>query len=274
MADTVETDLGLKFLHQAFGFKALHFGLFKDEHPHLLKGLHLAQEEYTRTLVDLIPPGVRTVLDVGCGIGGTSKVVASRGLHVEGLSPDPYHGEQFQITCGPDVPFHLCKFETLKTDKTYDCLLFGESAQYIDKQAFFPKCVELTHPGSCLVIAELFQVEPSEGNRKCFSEEDFAAGAEKAGFKQDYRRDITKEVLPTLTVALVFIEYGQRLIRFAEETAKRRSKFLWWLARLFYGRKLDRVHALLHEKLPVWLDPQKFEKTTRYVMCRFVRPPA
>ena len=272
MGRSKNTDLGLKFLREAFGLKALHFGLFKPEHPRILDGLHLAQEEYTKTLAGLIPEGVQTVLDVGCGIGGTSKVIAEHGLKVEGLSPDPYHKEQFPITCGPDVPFHHSKFETLNVNgKTYDCLLFGESPQYIDKQAFFPKCVELTHPGSCLVVAELFQVTPSDANRHCFTEEAFVQGAEKAGFKIDFRRDITKEVLPTLTVALIFIGYGQRLFHFAQDTARKRSRILWWLARLFYGKKLDRVHSLLHEKLPVWLDPAKFEQTTRYVMYRMVR---
>ena len=105
MAGGKKIDSGLKFMHQAFGMRSLHFGLFAEDMPHTLDGLKEAQENYTRTLVDLVPKKAKTVLDVGCGVGGTSKALKEKGFDVEGLSPDPYHEEQFPVTCGPDI-FH------------------------------------------------------------------------------------------------------------------------------------------------------------------------
>lgn len=271
MAKPKRVDLGLKLLQNAFGLKALHFGLFTEEMPRTPDGVHLAQEEYTRTLCGLVPEGVKSVLDVGSGLGGTSKRLAEAGLSVEGLSPDPYHGEQFRITCGPEVPFNLTGFEDFNPGKTYDCLLFGESPQYIDKDAFFPKCLELTEPGGHIVLAELFQTGEGGVYDKCFFEDDFVARAERAGFRVAHRRDITEEVLPTLEVGRLFLKYGRRLFAFGTDSVRRRRPFLWWLLRIPWGRKIDHVGRLLEEKLPLWLDADRFRATTRYVMYRLSR---
>jgi len=267
-----EHDVGLKFLQQAFGLSSLHFGLFTEDQPYNLENLRKAQVNYTSTLVSLVPDGVKTVLDVGSGLGDISKVLIDRGYKVEGLSPDAYHGEKYLESCGKDAVFHLSKFEDFRTDTRYDCLLFGESPQYIDKDAYFPKCLELTNPGSCIVLADFFQKHPGDVYPKCFVESDFVARAEKAGFRVDYHRDITKEVLPNLEVARLFLAYGQKLFAFITDTLKRRKRFLWFLANLFYGRRIRRVHQILHENSPKWLDSARFEENMRYAMYRLVRP--
>jgi len=264
-------DSGLKFLHQAFDLKSLHFGLFTDQHPRTPEGLREAQAEYTRTLTGLVPQGATSVLDVGCGLGDSSKALAAAGFAVEGLSPDPYHQEQFRLTCGPEIPFHLSKFETFNPARTFGCLVFGESPQYIDKDAFFPKCLELTKPGAQVVVSELFQIEAGGPYPTCFFEDDFLARAERAGFSVAHRRDITEEVLPTLEVGRLFLKYGQRLFDFACDSARRRVPLRWKLVRAIYGRKLDKVRGLLHEKIPGWLDGERFRKTMRYCMYRLTR---
>ncbi len=274
MSGSGHIDFSLKFLHQAFDLESLHFGLFTDECPRTLRGLRQAQAEYTRTLVGLVPEGAGPVLDVGSGLGDVSRALAEAGFAVEGLSPDPHLGEQFRLTCGPEVPFHLSKFETFSPGRTYGCLVFGESPQYIENEAFFPKCRELTAPGAHLVVAEVFQIQPGRPQSTCFFEDDFVARAERAGFSVAHRRDITAETLPTLEIGRLFLGYGQRLFDFGCDAARRRAPIRWKLARALYGRKLDRVHALLHEKLPRWLDSEHFTSTMRYVMYRLTRPTA
>ena len=271
MAKSKGIDSGLMFLHQAFDLKSLHFGLFTDEYPRTPDGLHMAQANYTRTLADMVPADAKTVLDVGSGLGDTSKLLTERGYSVEGLSPDPYHKEQYAANCGPDAAFHLSKFEDLTPGKTYDCLVFGESPQYIDKDAFFPKSAELTQPGGHLVLAELFQAKPGGRYTTCFFEDDFVGRAERAGFRVEHRRDITEEVLPTLEVGAVFLKFGQKLFDHGRYLARRRSPFLAWLTRLFFGRKLENLRVMLHEKLPGWLDTEQFRETTSYVMYRLRR---
>jgi SAM-dependent methyltransferase len=266
-------DLGLKFLQDVFDLKALHLGLFTEGVPRTPEGIHRAQEEYTKALIGLIPPGVRSVLDVGSGLGGTSRTLAEAGLAVEGLSPDPHHGEQFARTCGSGVPFHLTALEGFSPGRTFDCLLFSESPQYIDKDALFPKCLELTGPGGHLVVAEFFQACPGGPYDTCFFEEDFLARAERAGFRLEHRRDVTEEVLPTLEIGGLFLKYGRRMFNFAAETFRRRRPLLTRLVRLPFGRKIDHIRMLLNDRLPRWLDPELFRRTTRYVMLRMTRQP-
>jgi MPBQ/MSBQ methyltransferase len=271
MTASGEVDLGLKFLQDVFDLKALHLGLFTDGVPRTPEGIHQAQEEYTRALIALIPEGVKSVLDVGSGLGATSKTMAAAGYAVEGLSPDPHHGEEFAKTCGKEIPFHLTTLEDFSPGKTFDCLLFSESPQYVEKDAFFPKCLELTEPGGHLVIAEFFQAAPGGPYDKCFFEDDFVARAERAGFRVEHRRDVTEEVLPTLELGGLFLKYGRRMFNFASDMFRRRRPFLTKLVRLPFGRKIDHVRMLLNDRLPLWLDPELFRKTTRYVMMRMTR---
>ncbi|MBN1809287.1 MAG: hypothetical protein JW909_09495 [Planctomycetes bacterium] len=270
MAKRNEHDLGLKCLQQAFGLESLHFGLFTEDQPYTLEALKQAQMNYKEALTGMIPDGVKSVLDVGSGLGDTSKMLIEKGYDTEGLSPDKYHGEKFQEINAGSV-FHLARFEDLKTDKKYDCLLFGESPQYIEKEAFFPKCLEITEPGSCIVLAEFFQIQPGDSYPNCWIEEEFVKAAEASGYRTDYHRDITKQVLPNLEVALLFLSYGQKLFHFVKDSARRNKPFLWFLARLFYGRKLKKVDQVLNENAPKWLDPERFEKNMHYAMYRFIR---
>jgi len=65
---------------------SLHYGYWqKEELPDIngatlsLADLKKAQELYTRTLIDLIPQDVDTILDVGCGMGDVTRQLADRG---------------------------------------------------------------------------------------------------------------------------------------------------------------------------------------------------
>lgn len=264
-------DYGLKFLHQIMGLKALHLGMWTDEMPRTLGGVPAAQQLYTETLIGFIPEGVRTVLDIGCGSGDTSRQLIAAGFGVEGLSPDAYHGELYAETNGKDVPFHLAKFEDCRPGKTYDCLLFSESAQYVDKDRLFPKCLELTRPGGHVVASDFFQIAPCEEYHMCFVEEDFVARGERAGFKVTAHRDITADVVPTQDVSLVQLRHAQAAFQFALDAARNEAPVLWKLVRMFLGKKIEAVRQLLYEKLPPRLDPKRFLDTVRYAIYRMTR---
>ncbi|MBC9728378.1 bifunctional 2-polyprenyl-6-hydroxyphenol methylase/3-demethylubiquinol 3-O-methyltransferase UbiG [Streptomyces sp. TRM68367] len=45
-------------------------------------------DHYHTLLLKQIPPGARTALDVGCGTGGFARLLAARGLEVEGVDAD------------------------------------------------------------------------------------------------------------------------------------------------------------------------------------------
>ena len=121
------------------------------------------------------------------------------------------------------------------------------------------------------MLAEFFQKEKWDLYKDCFVESEFIDLAEKAGFTVEYHRDITDNVAPTFEVGQIFMGYGQRLFTFATDSAARRAPVKWWLARLFYGHKLEKVRDLLYDKLPLRLDIGDFKAKMRYAMYRLTR---
>ncbi|WP_322513883.1 class I SAM-dependent methyltransferase [Rhodopseudomonas palustris] len=87
-----------------------------------------SKDYYERPSLDLIaaiPPGVRTVLSVGCGSGATECALAERGLQVVAVPLDP-------VVCGRaadkgvEMVFGDFRLATEKLrDQTFDCILFA-----------------------------------------------------------------------------------------------------------------------------------------------------
>jgi MPBQ/MSBQ methyltransferase len=264
-------DFGLKFLHQAMKLESLHFGMFTDGIPHDLDGIKLAQREYTKVLVGMIPKGTKSVLDVGCGVGTSCRVMKDEGFDVEGLSPDNYHKDVFPQICGTDVLFHHSGFEPFTASKKYDCLFFSESPQYIKKDEFWPKCLDLTEKGSSVVAADFFQKVKNEEYHMCFLEEDFVKRAERAGYKVEEHKDITKQVLPNVEISQMLLGHGQTFMEFIQDAIRIQAPVVWKIIKLLFGRKMKTINSLVYDKLPNRLDPERFQKTMSYAMYRFSR---
>jgi MPBQ/MSBQ methyltransferase len=264
-------DYGLKFLHQVMGLDALHLGMWEEGMPYSLAGVRAAQEKYTDTLIGLIPAGVRSVLDVGCGSGATSAKLLARGFEVEGLSPDSYHGELYAKRNGPGVRFHLAKFEDLRVARTYDCLLFSESPQYIAKDRFFPKCLELLGRSGHVIASDFFQIAPCQEYHMCFVEDDFVGRAKLAGFELVTRLDITKDVVRTQEYSIEILRHAQGGFEFVVELVANEAPRLGRIAKWIFRKKIAAIRSLLYEKLPPRLTPSRFLETVRYVMFHFRR---
>ena len=271
MSKGQKLDVGLKFLHQAMKLESLHFGLFTEDIPQDLDGIKLAQREYTRVLVGMIPKKAKTVLDVGCGVGTSCRVIKDEGFDVEGLSPDNYHAEVFPRICGTDVMFHHSGFEPFTSSTKYDCLFFSESPQYIKKDEFWPKCLSLTETGSSVVAADFFQHVKNDEYHMCFLQDEFEKGAERAGYKIEERRDITENVMPNVEIARILLGHGQTFMEFIQDMIKVQAPIVWKIVKLLFGRKMKVVNSLVYDKLPYRLDPERFRKTMRYAMYRFSR---
>ena len=74
----------------------LHYGYWDVEDKLNIENLRQAQEKYIEHLISFIPKGVKTILDVGCGIGGNALRLKKEGFDVEALSPDPIQEKMFK----------------------------------------------------------------------------------------------------------------------------------------------------------------------------------
>jgi MPBQ/MSBQ methyltransferase len=188
----------------------LHYGYWNLEDELNIENLYLAQEKYIDYLISFIPKEVKTVLDVGCGIGGNTLRLLEKGFKVEALSPDIAQEKAF-IAKGK-VPFHLSKFENFEADKTYDLILMSESAQYIPLREGLEKCSTLLNDGGSLLISDYFLREKFQKDNvfaiRTHEKNEYLKALEEYGFEIVKSDDITSRVTPTLDLAMLkFNEY-------------------------------------------------------------------
>lgn len=118
--------LGLLVGRPLLGMEDLHYGYWPDGLAPTLQNLPAAQEAYTDRLVQRIPDGVRTILDVGCGAGHVAAALVRRGYRVDCLSPNPTLNRLVRERLGDQVGLFECRYEALRTDRRWDLVLFSE----------------------------------------------------------------------------------------------------------------------------------------------------
>ena len=89
------TDHILKLYSETIRSSFLHYGFWDNPERVDLASLTLqdikdAQLRYIDHLLSFIPDSTKTILDVGCGIGGNTDYLLKKGYSVEALSPDNY----------------------------------------------------------------------------------------------------------------------------------------------------------------------------------------
>ncbi len=260
----VKVDLRLKLLHRVLGLDYLHFGLWNGE-PLDRSGLEAAQRRYAERLLDWIPDGTVSVLEVGTGTGALGGELVRRGCEVEGLSPDPYQAQLFAGRVGR--PFHLVRFEEFVPARRYDLVLMGESAQYVWLHALF-QAVRQASPGGHLLIADLFAVAPETGtgrrspHRKGGHPLDrFLVAAAEEGFELLRQEDVTAQAAPTLALAERWLErYVEPALQVVREDLARRHPRLLGIVLWLMRRPLAR--AASQRRL---LDAAELERGKRYL---------
>ncbi|HEY9833249.1 MAG TPA: methyltransferase domain-containing protein [Stenomitos sp.] len=180
--------------------------------------LRMAQEAYAAKLLDFIPKGTHTVLDVGCGIGGNAAYLIERGFTVEGLAPDPFQQERFlQCTHGQAI-FHLTNFENFKATHPYDLILLSESSQYMAAVDIAQGAANLLSGGGYLLLADMMRSDASykEGIfSNCHVVTELHTALQQAGFRLVKSEDISAQILPTIDLYVdTFRRFGMNTINY------------------------------------------------------------
>jgi SAM-dependent methyltransferase len=186
-------------------FEHLHWGDFSalPEEPGYLPQ---AQAAYTARLLELLPEGARTVLDVGCGLGGTARALVERGLQVTALSPRADHVALLRAAAPPGLHVRQGRFEELELAAAppHDLVLFAESFNFFARwqdgaaqrsvDATLARCRALLRDGGHVLIAEILRPELAQ-----------AIEANPA-FEVVARQDISEAVAFTATALQACIE--------------------------------------------------------------------
>ena len=226
----------------------LHYGYWKplptqDEELTLTR-LRVAQVAYTAKLLSFIPEGTKTVLDVGCGIGGNAAYLCDRGFTVEGLAPDALQQERFLQNTNGQVPFYLTRFEDFHKSYSYDLILFSESSQYIAALDLAQGAARLLDSGGYLLLADMmrFDAEYQEGIfSNCHIASELQIALEQSGFNLIKTEDISTHIAPTIDLCVDnFRTFGLTTVKYIADVAAIAVPPLHALGRLAFKRWLEK----------------------------------
>jgi len=200
-----------------------HFGEFVHPRDSLLH----AQERLTTSCASSLPRGSR-VLDVGCGLGGSSMMLSRLGHRVVAVDPS---GRALDMARASANGNHGLRFEPLAfgseqlsrvaRDEPFDGFLFIEVLQYFqDLDELLINVRKMAHPTSALVFADAFCEGPhARHGVPHHGANDLCRALDRAGVELMSRRVMTKSILPTLDRVRELLDSQQReLVEFFEES--------------------------------------------------------
>jgi len=259
-----KNDSVLRFYNEILGLERLHYGMWEKDDELTIDKLKEAQIRYENFLIEKLPEGVKSVLDVGCGTGILAKNILEKGYAVEGLSPDD--NQQKNFTENIKAPFHHMRFEKFEQKDKFDCLIMSESSQYIKKGKLFENAKNALKKDGYLMICDYFVYEKdgSTLSKSGHKYSKFMEMAKEGGFNLLEEIDITDSILNTLRIGSDFLEKAQLTVDiFTQRTRTkhpRKSKFVMWLFR----KKIDK---LMQQK--ELLDTKAFKEHKSYRFLLF-----
>ena len=198
----VGLDIGLAFARHFYKTDYLHYGYWPEALSVDPANVLEAQENYANLLLKHIPDGVNSILDVGCGSGKFSEKLLDAGYTVDCVSPSPNLTKHVRERLGERVEIFECRYEDLKTKKSYDLILCSESFQYLLLEKALAQTHELLNQKGHLLICDFFKRDvegksPVSGGHKI---DRFLKYMQAQPFRQITDIDITKETSPSLDI--------------------------------------------------------------------------
>ena len=261
-----ENDRALRFYNEVLGLERLHYGMWLPDDELSAEKLQIAQERYEDYLVDKIPDGVTSILDVGCGSGVMTKRLISLGYRVEGLSPDITQKTNF--TENIDTKFHHTKFDEFINTDQYDCLIMSESSQYIRLAKIFKIAQNCLNNNGYLMICDYFVLQGSSGEyrQSGHNYEEFINQMKSDNFVIVSEEDITDRVVKTLDLGRIMVEKTFKAIEIGTEKYRHKyPRISSGVLRLFKNKidKIERQVELLNS------DGFKLNKTYRFMLLQY-----
>lgn len=268
-------DMELFAVTEILQLKSLHYGYWLPEERLTLENLRLAQSRYTETLLEMLPPDVGSVLDVGAGIGDNTAALCQCGYSVTALSPDRNHIRYFEQMPYPQLRFVSSKLEDYRESGNYDLILMSESHGYFHMDTGLMQSRRLLRTGGYLLVSGMFR-QDNDCKLKSIcdyydfdTETDYKVRAEKYGLHLIQRIDITEETLPTL--AMAYNMYCEKLIPFIamlDHYLKSSAGWKWKLLKIAMRKQFMELKTikLMYDQR---VNPEIFTERARYLRLLF-----
>ena len=264
----------LKLYSESVRSPYLHYGFWDDPKSVSAENLSLhdivaAQDRYIEHLTSFIPEDVKTILDVGAGIGGNSSYLLNKGYKVEALSPDEHQEKVFAEKYNGEVKFHRSKFEDFDPEKQYDLVLESESACYIQIQPGWKTARKTIREGGYLLASDYF-LHHNDGSgdwhiKASHNEKVYMEIGEEYGFKLLREYDQTENTMPTLDSAKAFMErYIYPTVEFSSNYMDKNYSFIMKILKKAFGKRVNEKMKQLS-----LLDSNEFRKYKRYMIFLF-----
>ena len=152
-------DIGIILSKYLFHTDHLHYGYWTKDINVEISNLSIAQEKYVDFVFSHIPENIKSILDVGAGIGVIAERLINKGFIVDCVSPSPFLTKYARKRLSDKSCIYESTYEDLQINKHYDLILFCESFQYINMQkALENTSTHLTKNGY-LLICDFFKTE-------------------------------------------------------------------------------------------------------------------
>jgi MPBQ/MSBQ methyltransferase len=266
-------DVQLALLAQIFPSGYLHYGYFDDvdrcPREISLAEVTRAQERYAQLLVDVADDRDAPVLDVGCGMGGMSKLLHDRGFQATAMTPDRFQAKHVAERY-PHIPLIQSKFEDLPDHDAhaglYGTVFTSESLQYLKLDRALPLMQKILKPGGRWIACDYFRIGPAH-EKSGHRWEGFTDMLRKTGWEVTYERDITANVLPTLRAAHMWAtQFGVPLLKFVELKLRVKQPALHYVLQGL----LDQLDGVIDDNLKV-IDPAVFANHKKYILLSIRR---
>jgi SAM-dependent methyltransferase len=241
----VGLEIGLYFFKYFLKTEYLHYGYFIDGLETDILNLAKAQENYARFLLEQIPEGVKSILDVGGGSGKFADELIQQGYEVDFVSPSRLLNEYASGVLGERAAIHTKKFEDLDLNKKFDLVLFSESFQYIPIDEAIENAKKYLRPEGHILICDFFQRDEVPGKSALgggHKWRDWMEKLPKHELIEIKNQDITQETAPTIdlvnSMTLEVLHPIYRLLfMLGEDCYPKFMKFIRWK----YKKKLEKM---------------------------------
>ena len=228
-----------------------------------------SQDRYAEMLVDLAERPDLPVLDVGCGMGGLSRMLHDRGYAPTALTPDGHQAAHIERVY-PHIPVIHSKFEHLPHPDAhvgrYGTVITSESLQYLKLPLALPLMRRILAPGGLWVACDMFRIGDSRG-KGGHNWNDFRTQLDEHGWEITYERDITANVMPTLRLIHMFgSDIGTPLLQFGVSKLRGKQPGLHYVLQDVLGMLSQVIKSNLSE-----VDPDEFLATKKYVLLTMRR---